>query len=274
MKGRYEHGHVIDHQPNGLTYVVLIMYAAALKRFHTFCTTFNISTPFPVTEQLLCGFSAHLADQGLAPQTGSAYLAAVRNMQFSLSLSDPRDTSSLPILRWVQAGIKRSRLQRQAQTRVRFPITAPILDRIRATLDSSAHPHKVLLWAVACTAFFGFFRLGELLPESTASISPATTLMWGDVAIDNPAEPTMVKIHLKRAKCDQFGKGEDIIVGLTHNRLCPVAALSSFMVARGTLPGPFFTDKDGTPLIKAWFVREIREVLKTIGLPQGQYAGP
>ena len=34
-----------------------------------------------------------------------------------------------------------------------------------------------------------FFRLGELLPESTASISPATTLMWGDVAIDNPAVP-------------------------------------------------------------------------------------
>ena len=37
------------------------------------------------------------------------------------------------------------------------------------------------------------------------------------------------------------------------------------MVARGTL--------EGTPLIKARFVRDIREVLKTIGLPQGQYAG-
>ena len=118
-----------------------------------------------------------------------------------------------------------------------------------------------------------FFRLGELLPESTASISPATSLMWGDVAIDNPAAPTMVKIHLKMAKCDQFGKGADIIVGLTHNRLCPVAALSSFKVAKGTLRSPLFTDKEGTPLIKAQFVREIREVLKTIGLPQGQYAG-
>ena len=85
----------------------------------------------------------------------------------------------------------------------------------------------------------------------------------------------MVKIHLKKVKCNQFGQGADIIVGLTNNKLCPVAALSSFMAARRTLPGPgpFFMDKEGTPLIKARFVEEIREVLKAIGLPQGQYAG-
>ena len=49
--------------------------AAALKQFHTFCTTFNVATPFPVSEQLLCGFLAHLAGQGLAHQTGRTYVS-------------------------------------------------------------------------------------------------------------------------------------------------------------------------------------------------------
>ena len=43
-------------------------YQAAMKRFHSFCRVYNIFTPFPVTEQLLCSFAAFLADQGLAPR--------------------------------------------------------------------------------------------------------------------------------------------------------------------------------------------------------------
>ncbi len=56
-----------------------------MKRFHGFCDRYNVVSPFPVTEMLLCSFAAFLADQGLAPQTGKGYLAAVRNMQISLA---------------------------------------------------------------------------------------------------------------------------------------------------------------------------------------------
>ena len=94
-----------------------------------------------------------------------------------------------------------------APSKIRLPITASILDRIRESLDSSAHPHKVSLWAIACTAFFGFFRLGELLPDSGVSFNAAVHLAWGDIAVDNQAAPTMVRVHLKKSKCDQFGAG-------------------------------------------------------------------
>ncbi len=83
-----------------------------------------------------------------------------------------------------------------APSKIRLPITASILDRIRESLDSSAHPHKVSLWAIACTAFFGFFRLGELLPDSGVSFNAAVHLAWGDIAVDNQAAPTMVRVHL------------------------------------------------------------------------------
>ena len=76
---------------------------AAMKQFFPFCTQFNILS---ITEYLLCCFAAFLAD---APQSVKGYLAAVRNMQVSLGLPDPRDQSSLPMLKRVQAGIQRIR---------------------------------------------------------------------------------------------------------------------------------------------------------------------
>ena len=136
-------------------------YGAALKHFYNFCTKFNISTPFPVTECLLCSFAAFLADEGLAPQTGTAYLSAVRSMQISLGLPDPRDSSSLPILKRVQAGIKRLRITKSRPSKIRLPITAPILEQIRVALDRSSRPHKVALWSIACAAFFGFSGLAS-----------------------------------------------------------------------------------------------------------------
>ena len=244
-----------------------------MKRFHQFCSKFNVTAPFPVTEHLLCCFAAYLADQGLAPQTCSSYLAAVRNMQISLGLPDPRDSSSLPILKRVQAGIKRARLGKATPSSVRLPITSTVLERIRTALDRSSHPHRTLLWAIACTAFFGFFRLGELLLDSPGSFNAATSLAWGDVAIDSQTEPTKVKIHLKKSKCDQFGTGADIILGRTDRPLCPVAAMVTFMVERGSRPGPFFMDAKGKTITKAWFVGEIRGILASLGLPQHQYAG-
>ncbi len=104
--------------------------------------------------------------------------------------------------------------------RTRLPITIQVFESIiRGYLSSSAHPCRVLIWAIAATALFGFFRLGELLPESAAAVNPAVSLMWGDVAVDSRDRPTMVKIHLKRSKCDQFGVGADVILGRTGNAL-------------------------------------------------------
>ncbi len=62
----------------------------------------TLPNPFPVSESLLCAFVAFLADEGMAPQTCKSYLVAVSNIQLSLSLPDPREHSSLPILKRVQ----------------------------------------------------------------------------------------------------------------------------------------------------------------------------
>ena len=250
-------------------------YQAAIKRFHTFCFHYNVTQPFPLTEQLLCSFAAYLADQGLAPQTGKSYLSALRNMQISLGLHvpDPRDQSSLPILKRVQAGISRAKVFKGSPPRIRLPITVPILEAIHQSLVMSTNPDKVVFWAVSASAFSGFFRLGELLPETPAQVNPATSLAWGDVAVDSHTNPKMVQFHLKVSKCDQFGAGSDVIVGHAESPLCPVTAILKYIELRGDSPGPFFIDSSHKALSKQRFVKHIRETLNSIGLQQDQYAG-
>jgi len=244
-----------------------------MKKFCNFCDRYHVSDPFPVTEFLLCSFAAYMADNGLAPQTIKSYLAAIRNTQLSLGLPDPREQSSLPVLKRVLAGINRSRLSQGQSSRVRLPITAHLLRRIKNELERSAHPERVVLWAVCCTAFFGFFRLGELLVTSQSDFNPSLHLSWGDMAVDNQQSPRILRFHLKQSKTDPFGRGVDIVLGKTGLDLCPVAAVLGFVAERGDRPGPFFVTSAGRPLTKQEFVAEIRKVLTVLGLPDHQYAG-
>ena len=248
-------------------------YNAALRKFHSFCIAYNILSPFPVTERLLCYFIAYLADQGLSPQTGKVYLAALRSMQISLGLPDPREQSSLPVLKRVQDGIRRIKAQQGPPRQLRLPITTDVLAKIQLHLRASASPEHLMLWAVAALAFFGFFRLGELLPESAPTGQPPSPISWGDVAVDSHSCPSMVRVHLRRSKCDQFGAGVDVIVGRTGTTLCPVAAVVDYVAARGSREGPFFIHADGSAVTKPWFVSRLRSILTAVGLPQQQYAG-
>ena len=174
-----------------------------MKCFHTFCITYNVLNPFPLTEHLLCSFAAYLTDQTLAPQTIKSYLSALCNMQISLGPPDPREQSSLPILKWVQAGISRARMLKGSPPRIRLPITAHILERIRTALMASANPEKHAIWVVAASAFFRFFHLGELLPDSVSSYNPVTSLSWGDVSVDSHTDAQMIQFHVK-VSCDSW----------------------------------------------------------------------
>ena len=98
-------------------------------------------------------------------------------------------------------------------------------------------------------------------------------LAWGDVAVDNPQDPGMIRIYLKQSKTDQTGQGAHIILGRTGADLCPVAAVLGYIAIRGARPGPFFLNLRGEPLLKHVFVAEIHRILDDMGFPQHQYAG-
>jgi len=124
--------------------------------------------------------------------------------------------------------------------------------------------------AVLC--FFGFFRAGELTVHTLQEFDPKRHLSWGDVSVDDLQPPQVLRVHLKCSKTDQLGTGADVFIGRTGCRLCPVAGVIVYMVARGPGAGPFFRFENGQPLTKPRFTKEIRTVLQAIGLPYQNFA--
>lgn len=50
-----------------------------MRQFYSFCSTYQVNSTFPLSEQLLCSYAACLADNNLVPQTIESYLSALRN---------------------------------------------------------------------------------------------------------------------------------------------------------------------------------------------------
>ena len=251
-------------------------YSSAYKQFNKFCLQYNVTDPFPVSESLLCYFVSFLAQEGLAPNSIKLYLAAVRHFQILMGLPELRAESSLPRLRLVLNGITRARMSddRTLRSKPRLPITVDILHRIFTVLSRGSPSYTDhLVWAACALSFFGFFRAGEITVPSQSVLQQSKHLGWGDVCVDSIFSPSLLRVHLKVSKCDQFGSGADIYIGKTSDEICPVAACLSYMQLRGHQAGPFFCFRKNIPLTKGTFVAHVRKALTQAGLDASLYSG-
>ena len=137
----------------------------------------------------------------------------------------------MPKLALVERGIRRAK-SFESSERVRLPITPSILRQMKALWSKPAHDYDiVMLWAACCTAFFGFFRMGELTTPTTTGLKEGHGVLVGDIAIDNPS----MVIHLSHLKTDQFGNGVDIYLRKMGQDLCPISALGELDLGRERL---------------------------------------
>ena len=83
----------------------------------------------------------------------------------------------------------------------------------------------------------------------------------------------MVRLRLRRAKSDLFGKGVWIYLGQTGSPLCPVAAILHYLSVCPRSQGPLFVWRDGTPLTRDQLVREVKKALRASGLDDSCYSG-
>ena len=85
------------------------------------------SNPIPLSENQMCLFVAHLADEGLQHSSIKGYLSAVQRMQIVFGLGDPF-VASWPLLECTLQGIKLGQAKRSTtRSQPRLPITPAIL---------------------------------------------------------------------------------------------------------------------------------------------------
>ena len=146
-------------------------------------------------------------------------------MQISLGLPEPREFSSLPRLRLVQAGIQRMYLQHQTNPKICLPITPTILLQLHRYWSPRATDCDIIMiWGACTTCFFGFFRAGEIMLPNEKLFNVAHHLAWGDVTINDHKNPTILKVYLKKSKTDQLGKGVEVYMG------SPLSSLSNNII--------------------------------------------
>ena len=244
-------------------------YTSARSRYLAFCEQYDLPS-LPLTERTTCLFAAFLAQQGIKPQSISVYLAALRHLTISAGL-DPPLRATWPRLQYVLRGIKRT--QDSASHRVRLPITAEIMRQLQNVWSNAPAVDQyqaTMLWAACCLGFFGFMRAGEF---SATNPREPPSIRASDVAVDSHANPTMVRVFLRRAKTDPFGKGVSVYLGRTNSSLCPISALLNYLAIRPPGEGPLFTHQSGTPLSRDQFVRGVKAALSAAHIAHEHYSG-
>ena len=147
---------------------------------------------------------------------GKAYLSGVRYFQIAKGFSDPFSgpASLHPRLDYIMHGIKRDQAEKGVVVKPRLPITPAILDRLQDHLYSR-RSHDLMLWAAACTGYFGFLRAGEFMCPSIHEYDPSVHL---SLAVDSHCNPALIRIRIKQSKTDPFRVGIDVFLARTDSR--------------------------------------------------------
>ena len=230
----------------------------------------------PVTQETVTLFVAYLGAHHLSESTIRSYLAALRHSRL---MSDPTcvDPSLFsPHLKVLLRGIKR--VNASEDTRIRLPITASIMRRIKGVLQSGNPPaldeySRVLLWAACCVGYFGFLRTAEFLTPDGVPFSDSSHLSLADISLDRTSPTWKFLVRIKASKTDQYRQGTTVVLGSTDSDLCPVAALLDYLNHRAGDPGPLFRLANGQPLHRRPFVRDIQAIITRAGIPGSLFNG-
>lgn len=231
----------------------------------------------PVTQEMVTLFVAYLGAHRLSESTIHSYLAALRHSRLMSNPACLEPSLYSQHLKVLLRGIKRVNASHNA--RIRLPITASIMHRIKGGLQAGKPPlheySRVLLWAACCVGYFGFLRTAEFLTPDDVPFSDTTHLSLADISLDQSSRPWKFLLRIKASKTDQFCLGTTVVLGGTKLNLdlCPVAALLDYLNYRRGDPGPLFCLADGQALHRRIFVQHIQAILTAAGLPGSLFNG-
>ncbi|XP_073435627.1 uncharacterized protein [Dendrobates tinctorius] len=131
-----------------------------------------------------------------------------------------------------------------------------------------ASPGEVVLLKLAFSlAFFGAFRLGEL-------VSPCRFKKGGLLRQDVDVFGDRLEIILRSSKMDRDGRGCKVVLfEVSGSPLCPVSCMRNFGTRWGSMTDPLLVHEDGSFLSRFQFVTIFRWCLERGGISAREYSG-
>lgn len=241
-------------------------YRRAWTLFREFHEKFYKTKAFhlPLTTASLALFISFLDGRNLSPSTILSYLSAIGYVHKMKGLHDP--TKAFLIQKLLTS------LSRKKSCDVRLPISKPILHDLVSSLQhtSSSAAQRILFSAMFLTAFYGFFRIGELAARSACH---TTVISYDNIRfLASGGKIHSIKITVTHFKHNTSNRIFDIVIpGDEPSPFCPVKFILLYCNLRGNKPGPLFCHADNTPITVNQFNTELRRCLNFCGLNAQRY---
>ncbi|XP_069809649.1 uncharacterized protein [Dendropsophus ebraccatus] len=186
-------------------------------------------------------------------------------LSFWFRMIGVQDVTKDFLVRQAMAGYRKARVARDFRRPVSFSILGDLV-RVLETLCTDGY-EWVLFRAAFSLAFFGAFRIGELVSRSCVS---GDGLQVRDVEVGEGS----VSCWLRKSKTDQAGRGKHIrLYAIGDCAACPVKCVSEYLKVRsGGREGPLLLHRDGRALSRFQFVAVFRKGLVCLGLPAMEFA--
>ena len=206
-------------------------YRTGINHYRSFCSRFSLP-PFPLREHIIENFCVFLHPR-VAYKSIKIYLSGVQ--YWSKIHGYMEEIKEMPRLHYVLMGIRRTQGNSRNKP-PRPPITWALVCKICAYINNSELPYdRDMLTSAVLVAFFGLLRVSEYTSPSSVSFDPSAQLMANDVSFLWSRK--IARINIKKSKTDPFRQGVIVRIGMVDHELCPVLALSRFLVHRGECTG-------------------------------------
>jgi len=196
----------------------------------------------------------------LNPQTVKDYLSSINTIH-KLHGKKSEINGDFRIEMMIR-GAENLRFYENITEKTRLVVTLPILKIIGHEIAKSdwEKQNKQVFWTACVIAFFGSFRMGEILSKNEKSYNPNETLLWEDIVFREDS----VLIHVKIPKTrSQKGEYIDLFPFTGHN-CCPVTTLKrlkSSLADRAADKDPVFKFPSGLLLTTDSFSSTIKKIL-------------
>ena len=213
-----------------------------------------LGRPFssPPTDSELAFLVTFLIRRKLEPATIKNYLSGIRFYLLSMGLPSP--PSLPPLAHQILNGYEKGKLdpQETAGKKKRRAISVEMLKLLGHSI--AIHTYwtdfeKNLRWAVILVAWWGSFRIGELLPANSTVFNPKNALLVSDVKVGDDS----ASFWLRSPKVNRESLGDIVEVWHVQERkdLDPITVLKAYLARRHEALGeaknyPLFLHENGS----------------------------
>ena len=228
------------------------------KRMWDLCKTetgFSLDFPWGQRETII--FIDWLVnDRKVAAATIKSYLAGISKFHILEGFEEPNLKTQL-VKQIVKGKLNKEKtLARSTGDQGRIAVTIDILKLLKEMIRRWDQPieKKLLVWAVVTIAFFGGFRIHEILAKNETFFDPTSTLLWDDIRTTTfqGLEKNTLVLELTIKAPKETKACRDVVVDIfeVEGPLCPVKAFNRWATKSSTSnkPGPVFRDESGVPL--------------------------